>query len=309
MTELATITVAPNGARPRKRDHACLPVTLPEIVRTARSCHAAGAGLMHLHMRDAEERHVLDAGLFREACAAIHEAVPGLKVQVTTEANGAHSSAEQRRFARKVLDCADALSFSVAEMFADDAAGAAAAFYREAQGAGVPVQHIVYGARDTRLLTTLVRTRLIPETQGGPQALFVLGKKSGNAAPGDILPFLKLTQGLSLDWAACAFGPRETACLAQVARLGGKVRVGFENNWVNADGTIASSNAERVREVALAIEGATQTAIEGATRTAGDPAARQSPVPAPRRRLDLTRIAPTSVALEALVNAKPEMAA
>ena len=285
--ELARITVAPNGVRPRSRDHACLPVTLPQIVRTARSCHAAGAGMMHLHVRDAAERHVLDAGLFREACIAVREAVPAMKVQVTTEAAGRYGASEQRRFAREALDFADALSFSVAEMFADDAGGAASAFYREALAAGVPVQHIAYRARDTRLLSTLIRTGLIPERR--PQALFVLGRDTGAACPGDILPFLKLTQGLDLDWAACAFGPRETACLAQAARLGGKVRVGFENNWINADGTVAASNAERVREVALAIEG-----------TAAAPERRRS-APAPRRRLDLTRIAPTSVDLEALV--------
>lgn len=289
-SELATITVAPNGVRPRSRDHACLPVTLPQIARAARTCHAAGAGMMHLHVRDADERHVLDAGLFREACAAVREAAPGMTVQVTTEAAGRYDPAAQRRFAREALRFADALSFSVAEMFADDAAGAASAFYREAQAANVPVQHIVYGARDTRLLATLKRTGLVPEAR--PQALFVLGRDTGTAVPGDILPFLKLTQGLSLDWAACAFGARETACLAQAARLGGKVRVGFENNWVNADGTIAASNAERVREVAMAVEAAQATPVAARSRR---------PAPAPRRRLDLTRIAPTSVDLEALV--------
>ena len=300
MSELAKITVAPNGVRPRKRDHACLPVTLPEIVRTARCTHAAGAAMMHLHVRDADERHVLDAGLFRESCQAVREAVPGMAVQVTTEAAGRYDAAEQRRFAREALDFADAVSFSVAEMFADDAGGAASAFYREAHGRGVPVQHIVYRARDTRLLATLVRTGLIPEAR--PQALFVLGRDTGHAAPGDILPFLKLTRGLDLDWAACAFGPRETACLAQAARLGGKVRVGFENNWINADGTVAASNAERVREVALAIEGALAIAAPAApTSTSTSALAPRRPAPAPRRRLDLTRIAPTSVALEALV--------
>ena len=31
--------------------------------------------------------------------------------------------------------------------------------------------------------------------------------------------------------------------------LGGKARVGFENNFQNTDGTIADTNAERVSEI------------------------------------------------------------
>lgn len=302
MSGLSMITVAPNGVRPRKRDHACLPVTVAEIARAARTSHAAGAGTIHLHVRDADERHVLDAGLFREACAAIREASPGLLIQATTEAAGRYDPAGQRRFGRDVMDAVDGLSFSLREMFADDAAGAASAFYREAHERAVPVQHIAYDARDARLLATLVRTGLVPEKR--PQALFVLGRETGTAAPGDLLPFLKLTHDLNLDWAACAFGPRETACLAQAARLGGKVRVGFENNWINADGTIASSNAERVREVNLALDVALDAGVEtgpelAPIRVPAMPVRR--PAPAPRRRLDLTRIAPTSVELEALV--------
>ncbi|MFC3119632.1 3-keto-5-aminohexanoate cleavage protein [Jhaorihella thermophila] len=33
-----------------------------------------------------------------------------------------------------------------------------------------------------------------------------------------------------MDWTVCAFGPAEHACLLQALRLGGNVRIGFENN-------------------------------------------------------------------------------
>ena len=38
MTGLPSLMVAPNGARRSKSDHPALPVTLPEIVATARAC-------------------------------------------------------------------------------------------------------------------------------------------------------------------------------------------------------------------------------------------------------------------------------
>jgi uncharacterized protein (DUF849 family) len=56
------------------------------------------------------------------------------------------------------------------------------------------------------------------------------------------------------DWGLCAFGPAETACLAAAHGLGGKLRVGFENNLTNADGTRAADNAARVRDLRAALK-------------------------------------------------------
>ena len=56
------ITVAPTGAETAKADVPQLPTTLDELVETAVRCEAAGAALIHLHVRDAEHRPTLDAG-------------------------------------------------------------------------------------------------------------------------------------------------------------------------------------------------------------------------------------------------------
>ena len=52
-----------------------------------------------------------------------------------------------------------------------------------------------------------------------------------------------------IEWGICAFGEAETDCLMKSFTLGGKARVGFENNFQNADGTIAETNADRVSEI------------------------------------------------------------
>ena len=48
------ITVAPTGAETAKADCPQLPTTLEELVATARACEAAGAAMIHVHIRDAE---------------------------------------------------------------------------------------------------------------------------------------------------------------------------------------------------------------------------------------------------------------
>ena len=46
------ITVAPTGAESSKADVPALPVTLDELVATAQACEAAGAAMIHIHIRD-----------------------------------------------------------------------------------------------------------------------------------------------------------------------------------------------------------------------------------------------------------------
>ena len=101
--KLPRIMVAPNGARRTKADHRALPVTIPEIVQTAVACFEAGAGAIHAHVRDADGMHVLAAGLYRELIGELKTVVPEMAVQVTTEAVGQYSPADQRKLVRDVM--------------------------------------------------------------------------------------------------------------------------------------------------------------------------------------------------------------
>lgn len=252
MTALPRLMVAPTGAHRGKAVHPALPVTLPEIVQTARACVAEGADGLHLHLRDADGRHLLDAGRYREALAELGTAVPGMAVQITTEAAGRYGAAHQRKVA--LGSGAELVSAALREMAQDTDDATATGFYETCAARGIAVQHILYDADDFDLLT-----RLLPAPQlrdPGLQLLFVLGRYSRdrNSAPADLLPFLGRMKALGLapDWAVCAFGRGETACLAEAHRRGGKLRVGFENALWNADGHIARDNAERVRQVVRA---------------------------------------------------------
>ena len=54
------ITVAPTGAEADKAAVPALPVTLDELVVTAKECEAAGAAVIHVHIRDDAARPTLD---------------------------------------------------------------------------------------------------------------------------------------------------------------------------------------------------------------------------------------------------------
>ena len=70
------IIVAPTGAETAKSDCPRLPTTLAELVETAVACEAAGAALIHLHIRDADHRPSLDRVLLRETVQAVREQTP-----------------------------------------------------------------------------------------------------------------------------------------------------------------------------------------------------------------------------------------
>jgi len=250
MRALPRLMVAPNGARRGKADHPALPVTLPDIVATARACRDAGADGLHLHLRDAGGRHLLDAGAYREALTELRRAVPEMALQVTTEAAGLYAPPHQRAVALGAG--ADLVSVALREMDQPPHDATAPAFYAACAERGIAVQHILYNAADFDLLARLVPPGLLaaPELQ----MIFVLGRYAAgqDGAPRDLEPFLqRLDQhGTAADWALCAFGRSETACLAAAHAAGGKLRVGFENNVLDSDGTLARDNAARVAVVA-----------------------------------------------------------
>jgi len=249
VSSLPRLMVAPTGARKSKADHPALPITLDEIILTARSCQAAGADGLHLHLRDSQGWHILDAGLYKEALAALATAAPGMAVQITTEAVGMYSAAEQRAVVEAVAP--KSVSISLAEMLTDREFDLAEAFYKACAQRKTDVQHIIYGETDLDLLAKMLDEDRLPH--GPVQLIFVLGRYSQNqeSAPANLDLFTRwlTARKVPADWAVCAFGRQETACLAAAVAAGGKVRVGFENSVWNADGSIAKDNAERVAEI------------------------------------------------------------
>ena len=246
--------VAPNGARKTKADHPALPITLDEIIAEAENCHQAGADGLHLHVRGKDGRHILDAGLYREAIVALRDAVPAMVVQITTEAVGLYSPAQQRKIVDDVQP--GCVSVSLAEMCEGGDIAAATGFYARCTEADIAVQHILYGPQDFALMNDLLDRGLIDRKT--LQLLFVLGRYNENqqSTPADIDPFVAwMTKKCpQAQWGVCAFGKRETDCLLATYRQNGRMRIGFENSFWNADGTRATSNAERVAELSALMQ-------------------------------------------------------
>ena len=73
MTTGTLITVAPTGAESSKAAVPALPVTLDELVSTAKECEALGAAIIHVHIRDDDAEPTLDPGRLRATVAALKQ--------------------------------------------------------------------------------------------------------------------------------------------------------------------------------------------------------------------------------------------
>ncbi|MCA1772317.1 MAG: 3-keto-5-aminohexanoate cleavage protein [Halomonas sp.] len=247
------LMVAPNGARRGHADHPAIPLTPDALARDARECLAAGASAIHLHVRDGEGRHLLDASAYREALKAIREAVGDeLVLQVTSEAGGRYAPEAQRRVIAELQP--EAVSLAVRELFGEPEEQAASGELCHAQAAtGCSIQYILYSPEDLETFNALRQAGVIPDVPS--LLLFVLGRyETPPIADPACLPGFLTHLDARDRWAVCAFGPTEGECMALAARKGGHARVGFENNLWRPDGELAASNAELVRLARTRIE-------------------------------------------------------
>ena len=243
------IMVAPNGARRGKDDHPALPVGLSDLVDTARTCRRAGADALHLHVRDAQGRHSLDAGRYREALTTLQAEVPDLALQIMTEAAGIYTPSQQLACLQQLRP--DWASISVREI--NRAPELADQVYGLCDDQGTRVQHIAYDASDLDLLQKWRATGVV--RAGQDEVICVLGAYTPPRAgqPDEVRPLLPALEGLR--FAVCAFGAQEESCLVTAAQNGAEIlRVGFENNITAPDGTLWRSNADAVSSLKARFE-------------------------------------------------------
>lgn len=248
--EGTAIAVAPNGGRRTKMDHPAIPIGPEDLARTAAECAEAGAAMIHIHVRDADSRHLLDAEAYRAATRAIRDAIGDrLVVQMTTEALGLYAPEAQMTVVKEVRP--EAASLALREFLPNEAAEPAfAAFLAWMANERIAPQFILYSPEEAVRLSALMKRGLIPWND--PPVLFVLGRYTAGqtSAPADLLPFLAPEMPRFRHWSVCAFGRHEAACVAAGALLGGHIRVGFENNLFLPDGSTAASNVALVTAAA-----------------------------------------------------------
>lgn len=245
--ESLLVTVAPTGAETTKADCPQLPTTPEEIAQTAVECEAAGAAMIHIHVRDSAHAPTLDLGLLREWVTAVRS-VSSLVVQLST-GGSVHDPLDDRL---KVLDAEpDSCSLTMGTTnFGDDVFLNPWPFvkdlYQLAQERGVAPEFELFDLGQVHALGRLLR-EFGPPAGGRVHVDFVMGVPGG--MPGTTPALVAGVQALPPEvtsWSATGIG-RSTLDVAMASlSMGGHLRVGMEDVLTISRGVPVESNRQLV---------------------------------------------------------------
>ena len=244
------ITVAPTGAEADKAAVPALPVTLAELVATAKECEAAGAAVIHVHIRDDAARPTLDRGRLADTVAALREGT-GLIVQLST--GGATWDTFADRLA--VLDVRpDACSLTCGTVnFGDDVFANPWPFikdlYQLTQERQVVPEFELFDVGQIATLHRLL-AEFGPPAGGHVHCDLVMGVPGG--MPGDVATLAAAVAALpsGSTWSATGIGRATLPVLLGALAAGGHLRVGMEDTLTFTRGRPVARNAELVERAA-----------------------------------------------------------
>jgi uncharacterized protein (DUF849 family) len=244
------ITVAPTGAETAKSDAPALPVTLDELVATAIACEAAGAGLVHVHIRGADTAPTLDLGRLRETVTALRESTT-LVVQLST--GGAVTDPYDARLA--VLDAEpDSCSLTCGTVnFGPDVFlnpwDFMVELYRRTQEREIVPEFELFDLGHVAALRRLLDAEGLPYG-GHVHCDLVLGVPGG--APGTLHSVATMVRELpeGASWSATGVGRTTLPVALAAVSAGGHLRVGMEDTLTYSPGRPVRDNAELVERAA-----------------------------------------------------------
>jgi 3-keto-5-aminohexanoate cleavage enzyme len=244
------ITVAPTGAEADKAAVPALPVTVAELVLTAKECEAAGAAVIHVHIRDDAAQPTLDRGRLADTVAALREGT-GLIVQLST--GGATWDSFADRLA--VLDVGpDACSLTCGTVnFGDEVFANPWPFikdlYQLTQERQVVPEFELFDLGHVATLHRLL-AQFGPPAGGHVHCDLVMGVPGG--MPGDVATLATAVAALppGATWSATGIGRAPLPVLLGALAAGGHLRVGMEDTLTFARGRPVARNAELVERAA-----------------------------------------------------------
>lgn len=244
------ITVAPTGAEVDKSAVPVLPVTLEELVTTAKECREAGAALIHVHIRGADAQPTLDLARLKDTVQALR-ASTDLIVQLST--GGAVTDPFEHRLA--VLDAApDGCSLTCGTVnFGDDVFmnpwGFMCELYVKTQELGVVPEFELFDMGHIASLHRLL-DKFGPPFGGHVHCDLVMGVPGG--MPGDAATLVQAVAALpeGATWSATGIGRSTLPVILAALSAGGNLRVGMEDTVTFSRGRPVQSNAELVERAA-----------------------------------------------------------
>ena len=243
------ITAALTGAVTSRADTPYVPLTKEEIGREAARCEAAGAAVVHLHLREADGRATLGAEPFAELVTEVRSR-SGALICLSTSSWGTEGSTAER--VAGLAAQPELATFHVSSMNRGDKVFLNPPEYQAAMIEAIAPQRIKpeFEIFDLGQLARALEIHRSAGLPGRAHVQFVLGVKGG--CPAEPRHLMHMIESLPQDvtWSVAAVGRAQLPMNLIGLILGGHVRTGFEDNVYLRRGVLATSNAVLVERLA-----------------------------------------------------------
>jgi uncharacterized protein (DUF849 family) len=247
------VAVAITGSVSRKRDNPAVPVTPQEQIESTREAYAAGASLVHIHVRNADESPSSDPDLFARVQAGVREHCPGMIVQFSTGGRGRDPAARgSALYLKPDMASLSTGSVNFPNIVYENSAAFVADLATRMRDNGVRPEIEIFDLSHLHAARRLADQGLMDER---PHVQFVTGVKNAMPAQEHLLDIL-LGEFKRLfpqaTWTAAGIGRHQAEVLDwALARGADAVRTGLEDNIRLSKDRLARSNAQLV---SLAVE-------------------------------------------------------
>ena len=247
------VAVAITGSVPRKKDNPAVPVTVAEQVESTHQAFEAGASLVHIHVREADESPSSDPEKFAAVQAGVRAHCPGMIVQFSTGGRGRDPAARGLSLAhRPDMGSLSTGSVNFPTIVYENSAALVDSLAGSMKEHGVLPEIEVFDLSHLHGARRLVEAGLMNDR---PHVQFVMGVKNAMPAEEHLLDILlgELRRVLpNATWTAAGIGANQARVMDwALARGAGGVRTGLEDNVRVSKERLAASNAELV---GLAVE-------------------------------------------------------
>ncbi len=251
MSQPCIISVAITGSIPRKKDNPAVPISAAEQIESTHKAFEAGAALVHVHAREADESPSSDPAKFAAFQEGVRKHCPGMIIQFSTGGRG--RAAEERGGMLSLKpDMASLATGSVNfpnmvyENHPDLIRGLAESMLKY----GVKPEVEIFDLAMLYTAAELAEAGLLTKPV---HVQFVFGIKNALPARREILEFeIEQLKKMMPDatWTAAALGRGQLEMNHWALELGGHCRTGLEDNLRYDKTRLAASNAELVARVA-----------------------------------------------------------
>jgi uncharacterized protein (DUF849 family) len=260
------ITCAVTGNHTTRDHHPTLPITPAEIASACLDAAAAGAAIVHIHVRDPTTgAPSMSLELYRQVVDFIRERNDTVLINLTTGPGarfvpgvkdpkvagpGTSLTVPEERVRHVIQLKPDICSLDLNTMFSNGSVvvntpAAVTEMARAVMASGVKPELEVFDSGDILLANDLIKGGVIRE-----RSFFqiVLGVRYSAAATPSALAYMSSLLPEGSVWSAFGIGAAEFPIVAQSYLLGGHVRVGLEDNVYIEKRKLARDNAQLVEK-------------------------------------------------------------